>query len=130
MVCDRFDHLFIAPSDFDASLKFYCYVMKWEIIREWKSSEGARGVVLSGGGIELILAERHHNGESSHDDGIVGNEPTLHLDIHDIEARFREVPSGDHVVIGPQDTHWGIRRFVLKDPDGNLIAFDEKRQKR
>ena len=49
----------------------------------------------------------------------------MHLDIHDIDERFRVLPKGTHVVIEPQSTHWGTRWFVVRDPDGNLIAFEE-----
>ena len=127
---DRFDYLLIAPRDFDASLRFYRDVMKWDVANEWKSKGGARGAALSGGGVEVILVERHKDGEYSILSGVNGTRPTLHLDIHDVEKRFELVPPGDHVVVEPQDTHWGVRWFVLKDPDGNLIAFNERRQKR
>jgi uncharacterized glyoxalase superfamily protein PhnB len=49
----------------------------------------------------------------------------MHLDIHDIDARFRALPKGAHVVSEPAQTHWGTRWFVVRDPDGNLIAFEE-----
>jgi uncharacterized glyoxalase superfamily protein PhnB len=51
--------------------------------------------------------------------------PTLHLDIHDIDARFKAMPKGPHVVTAPAPTPWGTRWFVVRDPDGNLIAFEE-----
>ncbi len=129
MSIDRFDYLLIAPQNFDASLRFYRDVMKWDIVNEWKSKDGARSVVLSGGGIEVLLVERHKESEYSILSGVNGATPTLHLDIHDVQKRFELVPPGEHVVVEPQDTHWGVRWFVLKDPDGNLIAFNERRQK-
>ena len=46
-------------------------------------------------------------------------------DIHDIDARFRALPKGDHVAVEPEPTHWGTRWFVVRDPDGNVIAFEE-----
>ena len=51
--------------------------------------------------------------------------PNVHLDIHDIDARFKMLPKGEHVVVKPEATHWGTRWFVVRDPDGNLIAFEE-----
>jgi uncharacterized glyoxalase superfamily protein PhnB len=57
--------------------------------------------------------------------GQQGEVPTVHLDIHDLDARFRTLPKGTHVVTPPEDTHWGTRWFVVRDPDGNLIAFEE-----
>jgi uncharacterized glyoxalase superfamily protein PhnB len=29
------------------------------------------------------------------------------------------------VVVRPEQTHWGMRWFVVKDPDGNLLAFEQ-----
>ena len=127
---DRFDHLLIAPKNFDASLRFYRDVMQWELINEWKSPDGARGAVLSGGGVEVVLAERHPGEKKSLRAGIDAAKPTLHLDIHDVAQRFEAVPAGSHVVVTPEMTECGVRWFVLKDPDGNLIAFNERRQNR
>jgi catechol 2,3-dioxygenase-like lactoylglutathione lyase family enzyme len=126
---DRFDHLFISPTDFDRSLKFYRDVMKWEVINEWQSKDGARGAVLSSGGVDVILAERHKNDDHPLKAGCKEAQPTLHLDIHDLDLRFQEMPQGEHVVVTPEATGWGFRWFVVRDPDGNLIAFNERRQK-
>jgi uncharacterized glyoxalase superfamily protein PhnB len=49
----------------------------------------------------------------------------MHLDIHDIDARFSKLPPGTEVVSPPGPTPWGTRWFVVKDPDGNLLAFEE-----
>jgi len=115
---DRFHHLFIAPGDFEASLAFYRDVLGWSVTETWGGKGEERGAVLSGGGIKLVLAEKD---EETRD----GARPNVHLDIHDIDARFRSLPKGAHVVIEPADTHWGTRWFVVRDPDGNLIAFEE-----
>jgi catechol 2,3-dioxygenase-like lactoylglutathione lyase family enzyme len=117
---DRFHHLFIRPADFDASLKFYRDVLGWTVSKEWGDKAKGRGTVLSGGGVEVVLAERH---ESEAADGAA--RPNVHLDIHDIDKRFNVLPKGAHVVAEPQATKWGTRWFVVRDPDGNLIAFEE-----
>ena len=113
---DRFHHLFIAPADMDASLAFYRDTLGWVVGREWGGKGSPRGAMLSGGGVSVVLAEKP--------DGATGR-PTVHLDIHDLDARFRSLPAGTHVVTPPEDTHWGTRWFVVRDPDGNLIAFEE-----
>ena len=117
---DRFHHLFIHPADFEASLKFYRDVLGWSVSKEWGDKTKGRGVVLSGGGVEVVLAERQ---ESAAADG--ASRPHVHLDIHDIDKRFKALPKGAHVVAEPQATKWGTRWFVVRDPDGNLIAFEE-----
>jgi catechol 2,3-dioxygenase-like lactoylglutathione lyase family enzyme len=115
---DRFHHVFIAPTDFEASVKFYRDILGWKVTRTWGGNGSGRGIVLSGGGIEVALAEGDDNDDPR---------PTIHLDIHDIDARFKSLPSGTHVVRKPEPTHWGTRWFVVRDPDGNLIAFEEIR---
>ena len=117
---DRFHHLFIRPADFDASLAFYRDTLGWSVTKEWGDKKKGRGVILSGGGVEVVLAERHESGTT---DGAA--RPSVHLDIHDIDKRFKALPKGAHVVAEPQATHWGTRWFVVRDPDGNLIAFEE-----
>ena len=130
MVSDRFDHLFFCPRDFDASRKFYVELLGWQVMNEWMDNHGKKGVLLSGGGVKVVLAQSHaeddrdevHNREAPHS-------ATLHLDIHDADKRFAQIPGGDHIVQPPQNNHWGTRWFVVRDPDGNLIAFNEMRQK-
>ncbi|HET7547355.1 MAG TPA: VOC family protein [Usitatibacter sp.] len=112
---DRFHHLFIAPTDFEKSLKFYRDRLGWTITGKWGGNGSGRGVVLSGGGIEIVLAENEG----------AGRRPTLHLDVHDLDERFRSLPKGTDIVTKPEATHWGTRWFVVRDPDGNLIAFEE-----
>jgi len=121
---DRFDHLFVAASDFEASLAFYRDVLGWSVISTWDKPGEGRGAVLSGGGIKVILAAGGHAGRPAAG-GAKGSGITVHLDIHDVESRFRALPKGGHVVVHPEATHWGTRWFVVRDPDGNLIAFEE-----
>ncbi len=118
---DRFHHLFIRPADFDASLAFYRDVLGWSVSEQWGDAAKGRGAALSGGGVKVVLAERHESAAAA--DGTA--RPNVHLDIHDIDKRFKALPKGAHVVAEPQDTHWGTRWFVVRDPDGNLIAFEE-----
>jgi catechol 2,3-dioxygenase-like lactoylglutathione lyase family enzyme len=127
MVSDRFDHLFVSPHNFDRSRNFYVETLGWQVVSEWTDNHGKKGVILNGGGVRMVLAEPH-------DDAGIRNahaphSPALHLDIHDADARFAQIPGGDHIVQRPEDNHWGTRWFVVRDPDGNLIAFNEMRQK-
>ena len=119
---DRFHHLFIRPADFGASLAFYRDVLGWSVMEDWGGNGKARGAMLSGGGIKVVLSERP---AESAGNGAASSGPDVHLDIHDIDERFRALPKGAHVVIEPQSTHWGTRWFVVRDPDGHLIAFEE-----
>lgn len=122
---DRFHHLLIAPKDYEASLAFYRDVLGWSITRTWGGAGEGRGAVLSSGGMKMVIAERSSEGGA--DDHLGEIRPNVHLDIHDVDARFRALPKGTHVVREPERTPWGTRWFVVRDPDGNLIAFEELR---
>lgn len=114
---DRFHHLSIAPKDYDASARFYRDTLGWTITREWGGQGNPRGAIFSGGGVKVVITEAAAGAESGR--------PMMHLDIHDIDTRFRSLAPGTHVVTPPQETAWGTRWFVVRDPDGNLIAFEE-----
>ncbi len=120
---DRLDHLFIAPSDFDAALAFYRDVLGWSVVASWGAPGRNRGASLSGGGVALTIAEPHDAADRSWSHGVNGVRPTLHVAVDDLDARYRSVAASGRVVVEPETTHWGARWFVLRDPDDNLIAF-------
>ena len=117
---DRFDHIHLHPADFDRSLAFYRDTLGWSVVGTWGDPGAGRGVVLSGGATKVVLSERVAG------DPVPGaDRPTVHLDIHDVDRRFEALPSGDHVVVAPSESTRGTRWFVVRDPDGILIAFEE-----
>jgi len=115
---DRFDHLVIRPADFGRSLAFYRDTLGWPVVAQFGDDGEPRCAVLSGGAVKIMLVERRE-GEA------LDARPELRLDIHDVEHRFRSVPAGDHVVSAPGENAQGAREFVVVDPDGNRIAFEE-----
>ena len=125
MAKDRFDHLFIAPSNFDRAVAFYRDSLGWSSVATWGGDGEPRGVILNGGTIELVLAERHDTDDRSWSHGMNGHRPTVHLAVEHLDERFRELAPGVEVVVRPESTHWGTRWFVVNDPDGNLIAYEE-----
>ena len=125
MPSDRFSHLFIAPGDFDRSVAFYRDVLHWSTVASWGSNAEPRGIVLRSGTVEIVLAERHSSEDHAWSHGINGTRPTLHLEVDDLEARFTELTDGAQVVVQPEATHWRTRWFVVADPDGNLVAFEQ-----
>ena len=112
---DRFDHLLIRPADFGRSLAFYRDTLGWSVVAQWGDGGEPRCAVLSGGAVKLVLVE----GEAG------TGRMELRLDIHDVDRRFLRIPDGDHVVSRPGDSADGSREFVVVDPDGNRIAFEE-----
>ena len=111
---DRFHHLFIRPGDFDKSLEFYRDILGWDVTDSWGGNGEDRGAILSGGGMKVVISQE-----------VRPDAPHVHLDIHNIDARFKKLPKGAHVVRPPETTKWGTRWFIVRDPDGTLIAFEE-----
>ena len=120
MMSDRFHHLSLSPRDYDASVAFYRDTLGWTVTESWGGKGSPRGSILSGGGCKVVIGE---NAPPNAEGAMI--KPRLHLDIHDIDKRFAKLPHGEHVVHPPQDTPWGTRWFVVRDPDDNLIAFEE-----
>jgi catechol 2,3-dioxygenase-like lactoylglutathione lyase family enzyme len=129
MVNDRFDHLFIAPSDFDRAVAFYRDALGWRLVATWGGGIEPRGIILNGGTVEIVLAERHDTDDHSWSHEMNGHRPTVHLTVDNLDERFRELTSAAEVVVNPEATHWGTRWFVVKDPDGNLIAYEQPQSK-
>jgi catechol 2,3-dioxygenase-like lactoylglutathione lyase family enzyme len=131
MANDRFDHVFIEPTSFDASLAFYRDALGWSERFAWggpcEGGRQPRGVFLAAsGGAAIVLAEPHPAADRSKSHGINGTRPTLHLMVDDIDARHAELEARGAALFAPEATHWGTRWFVARDPDGNLIAFEQR----
>jgi uncharacterized glyoxalase superfamily protein PhnB len=126
MTCDRFDHVFVQPSSYDASLAFYRDALGWELLFSWGGDGEPRGASLSSGGMSIVLAEPHPASDKSKSHGINGVRPTVHLLVDDVDRRYEQLSRAGVALFAPEPTHWGTRWFVAKDPDGNLIAYEQK----
>lgn len=120
---DRFDFLEITPRDFEKSLAFYRDVMGWAVSVAASSSGSNQSAVVSGGSIRILL--RHAANSSP----AATSAMTLYLDIHDAHHRFTKIPPGEHVIKTPRPDEFGKLHFVLRDPDGYTIVFNELRQR-
>ena len=125
---DAFDHTFVQPASFDASLAFYRDALGWKVQFFWGGNGEPRGASLSSGRMRMVLAERHATDDHSWSDGVNGTRPTVHLMVDDVEERYKELVGSGSTLFPPENTHWGTRWFVAKDPDGNLIAFEQRRE--
>jgi uncharacterized glyoxalase superfamily protein PhnB len=47
----------------------------------------------------------------------------VHIKVENVDQRYADLASS--ALFPPEQTHWGTRWFVAKDPDGNLIAFEQ-----
>ncbi len=122
---DRFDHLFVEPASYDASLAFYRDGLGWEVLFSWGEGGEPRGACLASGAMRIVLAEPHPAADKSKTHGINGTRATVHLRVQDLDARYAELSESGLALFAPEPTHWGTRWFVAKDPDGNLLAFEQ-----
>lgn len=122
---DRFDHVFIQPASFDASLAFCRDVLGWAVQFSWGGEGEPRGAGLSSGAMTVVVAEPHPAADHSKSHGINGTRPTLHLRVDDVQVRYAELRAQGQALFAPEHTHWGTLWFVARDPDGNLIAFEQ-----
>ena len=117
------------PRSFDASLSFYRDKLGWTVQYQWGGGGEPRGVSLSSGRTTTVLAERHLSEDRAWSHGVNGTRPTLHLHVDDVDKRYQEVEGTGVALFAPESTHWGTRWFVARDPDGNLIAFEERMER-
>ncbi len=57
----QFDHIFIAPKNWEASLAFYKDNLGFEKVSSWGDQSEGRGAVLKSGGFTVVIAEEHEN---------------------------------------------------------------------
>ena len=56
-----------------------------------------------------------------------GSTDELSLAVEDVQALWERVQGKAEVVHPLEKTPWGTYRFVIKDPDGHLLAFGQKK---
>ena len=126
MTQDRFDHVFVQPSSFNASLAFYRDAPGWKVMYSWGESGEPRGASLSSGAMSIVLAEPHPADDNSKSRGLNGTRPTIHLLVANVDERYEQVSATGAALFAPEAMHWGTRWFVAEDPDGNLIAYEQR----
>ncbi|MGZ3791075.1 MAG: VOC family protein [Bdellovibrio sp.] len=122
----KFNHVFIAPQDWDETFNFYHEILGWDLGPSWgeKGKEPRGAYLKSKEGMTVVIAEKHETDDNSWTQGFNGHRPTIHLEVENIDKVFEALPKGTHIISSPQDTHWGTRWFLVKDPDNNIIAFN------
>jgi catechol 2,3-dioxygenase-like lactoylglutathione lyase family enzyme len=114
----RIDHAYVETRSFDRALAFW-KALGFEVAQSWGDA-GHRAAIVARDGARVVLAE----GPS----GAAPQRATVHFGVsadelgtlsgaaagtRDVEV---ETPSGP--------THWGTRWMRVRDPDGNLWAFE------
>lgn len=55
--------------------------------------------------------------------------PVLSLKVDDIDAAYAEAKASDFEIVHPlTDEEWGVTRFFVRDPDGNIINVTAHRE--
>ncbi|MDN5721356.1 MAG: VOC family protein [Brevibacterium sp.] len=55
--------------------------------------------------------------------------PVLSLKVDDIDAAYAEAQASDFEIVHPLTTEeWGVTRFFVRDPDGNVVNITAHRQ--
>lgn len=102
----------VQVADLDRALEFYVGVLGFEKVFENGHPVGF--VILERDGAEIHLdLDRTHR---------AGTRNRLHLIVDDADALYEHLLANDvRVVKGIRDADYGMRTFVMADPDGNRI---------
>jgi uncharacterized glyoxalase superfamily protein PhnB len=111
MGVEDFDHLYLESQQFDEHLRFW-HVLGFDIAQEW-GEEGHRACRLQAGQAKVVLAE----GTAT---------PSVHFSTREIEEYAKELERKRvPIEVNLEETHWGTRWMVVRDPDGNTFALEE-----
>ncbi|MEO0990570.1 MAG: VOC family protein [Pseudomonadota bacterium] len=119
-----FSHIFIATDNFDASVALYRDNLGFNQISGWGEEGQPRGAVLQLGSFQVIIGEEHDADDKSWSHGVRRGAPTVHLSSSDFQGIYQKAADAGCVEVPPEKTHWGAEWFVLRDPDGTLIAVN------
>ncbi len=125
---DVFDHLFIGTERWDTSFDFYREKLGWKVITRWGENK-SRGAILEITGMRLVLAEEHDAQDQSWSDNAKSQRPVMHIRVDNVDKRYTDLTDAIEILIAPEDTHWGVRWMVVKDPNDNQIAFYQDKAK-
>lgn len=96
----------------DAALKYYTDVLGFS--EDFRFGDYA--------GIKLGSVLVHLSGHSVHQRPIGGG--TVYVFCDEVDSYYTEIKTkGARIVTEPKDYDYGMRDFVIQDPDGNHISF-------
>ena len=123
---EKFDHLFIQPRDYTKTMLFFTEKLGWKIVSQDGDEKDASRLayVNYNGNFTMVIAE-DHDATSKTKPPVYNTKGriSLHFKTDDVDATFKKIQDGTHVVIKPENTHWGTRWFMVEDPDGNQFAW-------
>lgn len=106
-------------SNVDTSMAFYTQVLGFT--ERFRFGDYA--------GVEHGDVQIHLSGPKSTNKRQIG-QSSLYVFCDDVDAYYEEVTQkGAQAQAAPRDYDYGMRDFVLEDPDGNLVAFGQESKK-
>jgi len=123
---EKFDHLFIQPSDWQKSFEFFTDTLGWKVENRFgEAADASRFANIAYGEFKMILAEDHDVTDPAKKPAtyLTKGKISIHFRSENVDATFAKIKDKSHVVVRPENTHWGTRWFVVEDPDGNQFAW-------
>ena len=103
--------------DYEKAITFYRDVLGLEVPYSWDYAPDDRGTKfrVAGGMLEIIRREPE----------IPQGPGTIMIEAEDVNACYASVSRkpGVRVFQAPVDEPYGVRKFLMKDPDGNLVVI-------
>ena len=84
-------------------------------------SEGLSFAILSAGNTRLMLNQGGRPSTAER------REVDLYVDVEDVDRLFASLGGRVQIVQGVQDTDYGTREFIIRDPNGFWVTFGQDR---
>ena len=108
--------------DSGAAAEFYCGRLGFTLLSSWPSADTRRDpryLTLVREGARLHVHSFQGAGAGT---------AAVYLFVDDVDALYAELRSrGVSVAAPPIDQEWGTREIVVRDPDGNVLTFGQRR---
>jgi len=131
-------HIGLTVSDLDRAVDFYRDILGCAVIAEFEVSgeavatgvdiedASARFAHLDGGSVRIELVEYEPAADGASTPRLNDTGAThLGLEVDDLDAFYKQLPSTVETLSSPQTTETGTRILFLRDPEENLIEILE-----
>lgn len=115
----RIDHAYVETRTFDRTLSFW-KALGFDVRQSWGGA-GHRAAIVQRGDSRIVLAECAPTDAPQR--------ATVHFDAPDLDAVAAAAGAARDLVdvaTPLADTHWGTKWLRVRDPDGNLWAFEKR----